>query len=74
MEKTKLIATVCTNKNAKGQIDKFIEYGIDVIRINMSYTTRDSSVIKNEFYKITDNRAIFVNKVSNLNIYLFDFY
>ena len=43
MEKTKLIATVCTNKNAKGQIDKFIEYGIDVIRINMSYTTREET-------------------------------
>lgn len=38
MEKTKLIATICTNKNAKKQIEKFIEYGIDVIRINMSYT------------------------------------
>ena len=43
MEKTKLIATVCTNKNSKTQIDKFIEYGIDVIRINMSYTTREEA-------------------------------
>ena len=43
MEKTKLIATVCANKNANGQIDKFIEYGIDVIRINMSYTTREET-------------------------------
>ena len=43
MEKTKLIATVCTNKNAKTQIDKFIEYGIDVIRINMSYTSREET-------------------------------
>ena len=43
MEKTKLIATICTNKNTKKQIEKFIEYGIDVIRINMSYTTREEA-------------------------------
>lgn len=40
MEKTKLVATICANKNAEKQICKFIEYGVDVIRINMSYTTR----------------------------------
>ena len=43
MEKTKLIATVCTNNNAENQIEKFIKYGVDVIRINMSYTTREEA-------------------------------
>lgn len=43
MEKTKLIATVCTNNNAENQIEQFIKYGVDVIRINMSYTTREEA-------------------------------
>ena len=39
MEKTKLIATICGNDNEQRQIEEFIKQGIDVIRINMSYTT-----------------------------------
>lgn len=41
MEKTKLIATLCTSENAENEVGKFIEYGIDVIRINMSYTSQE---------------------------------
>ena len=40
MEKTKLIATICDSDEALKQIDEFIRAGIDVIRINMSYTSR----------------------------------
>ena len=41
MEKTKLIATIGLNENTERQIQKFIEYGVDVIRINMSYTSQE---------------------------------
>lgn len=41
MEKTKLIATVCENKNEAKQIEEFIKSGIDVIRLNMSYTSQE---------------------------------
>ena len=41
MEKTKLIATVCENKNEVKQIEEFIKSGIDVIRLNMSYSSQD---------------------------------
>lgn len=41
MEKTKLIATICGNANEQKQIDEFIKNGIDVIRINMSYSSRE---------------------------------
>ena len=41
MEKTKLIATVCESKNERKQIEEFIKSGIDVIRLNMSYSSRD---------------------------------
>lgn len=41
MEKTKLIATAGLNENIERQIEKFIEYGVDVIRINMSYTSQE---------------------------------
>ena len=41
MEKTKLIATVCESKNEQKQIEEFIKSGIDVIRLNMSYTPQN---------------------------------
>ena len=41
MEKTKLIATLCGNSNEKKQVDEFVKNGIDVIRINMSYSTHE---------------------------------
>ena len=41
MEKTKLIATVCESKNEQKQIEEFIKNGIDVIRINMSYSSHE---------------------------------
>lgn len=41
MEKTKLIATVCANSNEEKQIEEFIKSGIDVIRLNMSYSSHD---------------------------------
>ena len=41
MEKTKLIATVCEGKNEQKQIEEFIKSGIDVIRLNMSYTSQN---------------------------------
>ena len=41
MEKTKLIATISENKNERQQIEEFIKSGIDVIRLNMSYSSHD---------------------------------
>ncbi len=41
MEKTKLVATMCSNSNERRQVDEFIKNGIDVIRINMSYSSRE---------------------------------
>ena len=41
MEKTKLIATVCESKNECRQIEEFIKSGIDVIRLNMSYSSQE---------------------------------
>ncbi len=41
MEKTKLIATVCESKNERRQIEEFIKSGIDVIRLNMSYSSQE---------------------------------
>lgn len=41
MEKTKLIATISANPNEETQIDEFIKNGIDVIRLNSSYTTHE---------------------------------
>ncbi len=38
MEKTKLIATISSNENEREQIEEFIKNGIDVIRLNTSYT------------------------------------
>lgn len=39
MEKTKLIATISSNENERIQIEEFIKNGIDVIRLNTSYTS-----------------------------------
>ena len=41
MEKTKLIATVCEGKEIQKQIEEFIKSGVDVIRINMSYSNHE---------------------------------
>lgn len=41
MEKTKLIATISANENEQMQIDEFIKNGIDVIRLNTSYTSHE---------------------------------
>ena len=41
VEKTKLIATVCESKNERRQIEEFIKSGIDVIRLNMSYSSQE---------------------------------
>lgn len=43
MEKTKLIATISAGENEERQIDEFIKNGIDVIRLNQSYTTLEDS-------------------------------
>ncbi|MBR2841094.1 MAG: pyruvate kinase [Bacilli bacterium] len=44
MEKTKLIATISAGENEERQIEEFIKNGIDVIRLNQSYTTHDDCV------------------------------
>ena len=44
MEKTKLIATISSNPNEERQIDEFIKNGIDVIRLNSSYTSHEDCV------------------------------
>lgn len=44
MEKTKLIATISAGLNEYRQIEEFIKNGIDVIRLNQSYTTHEDCV------------------------------
>lgn len=41
MEKTKLIATISAGVNEEKQIEEFIKNGIDVIRLNQSYTSHE---------------------------------
>ena len=40
----------------------------------MKYTSRKADVIYNEFYKVNDNRLIFVTKNDKLYFYLFDLF
>ena len=66
MEKTKLIATVCESKNERKQIEEFIKSGIDVIRLNMSYSSRDVcrrliSIIDEVNQKLGTNTAIMLD-------------
>ena len=66
MEKTKLIATICENKNEKKQIEEFIKAGIDVIRLNMSYTSKDVcrrliNIINETNEKLGTNTAIMLD-------------
>lgn len=66
MEKTKLIATVCENKNERKQIEEFIKSGIDVIRLNMSYTPQNVcrnliQIINETNEKLGTNTAIMLD-------------
>lgn len=66
MEKTKLIATVCENKNERKQIEEFIKSGIDVIRLNMSYSSQDVcrhliDIINETNEKLNTNTAIMLD-------------
>ena len=66
MEKTKLVATVCENKNERGQIEEFIKSGIDVIRLNMSYSSQDVcrrliNIINETNEKLGTNTAIMLD-------------
>lgn len=66
MEKTKLIATICENKNERKQIEEFIKSGIDVIRLNMSYTSEDVcrrliDIINETNEKLGTNTAIMLD-------------
>ena len=66
MEKTKLIATICENKNERGQIEEFIKNGIDVIRLNMSYTSQEDcrrliNIINETNEKVGANTAIMLD-------------
>ena len=66
MEKTKLIATVCENKNERKQIEEFIKSGIDVIRLNMSYTSQNVcrnliQIINETNEKLGTNTAIMLD-------------
>ena len=56
MEKTKIIATISANKNEERQIDQFIKQGIDVIRINMSYTSKQESIRLLDLIKKTNKK------------------
>ena len=66
MEKTKLIATVSENKNERQQIEEFIKSGIDVIRLNMSYSSHDVcrriiNIINETNEKLGTNTAIMID-------------
>ena len=66
MEKTKLVATVCENKNERKQIEEFIKSGIDVIRLNMSYSSQDVcrrliGIINETNEKLGTNTAIMLD-------------
>ena len=66
MEKTKLIATVCENKDEIRQIEEFIKSGIDVIRLNMSYSSQDVcrkliNIINETNQKLGTNTAIMLD-------------
>ena len=66
MEKTKLIATLRGNENENNQIDEFIKNGIDVIRINMSYTSREEckrlmNIIDETNKKYNTNVAVMID-------------
>ena len=66
MEKTKLVATVCENKNERNQIEEFIKSGIDVIRLNMSYSSQDVcrrliNIINETNEKLGTNTAIMLD-------------
>lgn len=66
MEKTKLVATVCENKNERKQIEEFIKSGIDVIRLNMSYSSQDVcrrliNIINETNEKLGTNTAIMLD-------------
>ena len=66
MEKTKLIATICENKNEVKQIEEFIKSGIDVIRLNMSYSSRDVcrrliNIINDTNKRLNANTAIMID-------------
>ena len=66
MEKTKLVATVCENKNERDQIEEFIKSGIDVIRLNMSYSSQDVcrrliNIINETNEKLGTNTAIMLD-------------
>ena len=66
MEKTKLIATVCEGKNEKKQIEEFIKSGIDVIRLNMSYSSHDVcrrliNIIDETNKKLGTNTAVMID-------------
>ncbi len=66
MEKTKLIATVRLNNNIKKQIEEFIKNGIDVIRLNMSYSSHEEckkiiELINEANNKFNTNTAIMMD-------------
>lgn len=66
MEKTKLIATICENKDEKRQIEEFIKSGIDVIRLNMSYSNHEICkrlirLIEEENKKLNTNVAVMLD-------------
>ncbi len=66
MEKTKLIATISENKNERQQIEEFIKSGIDVIRLNMSYSSHDVcrrliNIINETNEKLGTNTAIMMD-------------
>ncbi len=66
MEKTKLIATICENRDEKRQIEEFIKSGIDVIRLNMSYSNHEICkrlirLIEEENQKLNTNVAVMLD-------------
>lgn len=66
MEKTKLIATVCESKNERKQIEEFIKSGIDVLRLNMSYSSHEVckrliNIINETNEKLNTNVAIMLD-------------
>lgn len=66
MEKTKLIATIGESQNERHQIEEFIKNGIDVIRLNMSYSSHEVcrrliNIINETNQKFNTNTAIMID-------------
>ena len=73
-------ASKASQPNFKGnelnlRIYKYVNEFNLIFSKDMRYTPINAEIVKNEFYKINNNRAIFVTSANNnLYFYLFDFF